>query len=227
MHTKEKREENKSRGEILPVPCRVCHGITRHEVLFSIDIFGEDTRWDYYYTDTYQIIKCLGCESVSFRHNHNNSEEEYVVDENSNGVPVDHEEIYPPSVVGRGQLKNLHFLPYGVSDVYFETHKALCNKQPILAGIGIRALIEAVCKEKQSAGANLKIKIDSLVTLGVLTTDGAKILHGMRMLGNEAAHQVKPHSEENLGIAMDVVENLIMSVYILPKVAEGIISNDS
>lgn len=226
MDIREKREENKSKGEVFPVPCHLCHGTTRHEVLFSVDIFGEDTRWSYYYTDTYQIIKCLGCESVSFRHNHTNSEDEDI-DENFTHTPVDHEEIYPPRVVGRSQLRNLHLLPCGVSDVYLETHRALCNKQPILAGIGIRALIEAVCKEKQSAGINLKNKIDSLVALGVLTLDGAKILHNMRLLGNVAAHQVKPYSEEKLGIAMDVVENLIMSVYILPKIAEGIIKSDS
>jgi len=38
----------------------------------------------------------------------------------------------------------------------------------------------------------------------------------MRILGNEAAHEVKPHSEETLNLAMDVVEHMLNDVYILP-----------
>jgi hypothetical protein len=44
----------------------------------------------------------------------------------------------------------------------------------------------------------------------------------MRDLGNEAAHNIRPHSDETLRIAMDVVENLLQSVYILPKIAQGL-----
>lgn len=52
--------------------------------------------------------------------------------------------------------------------------------------------------------------------LEVLTKSEAEMLHGMRMLGNTAAHEVKPHSETMLGDAMDVVEHLLTNVYILP-----------
>ena len=51
---------------------------------------------------------------------------------------------------------------------------------------------------------------------GVLTHMGAETLHSMRILGNEAAHEVKPHSEETLNLAMDVVEHMLNDVYILP-----------
>jgi Domain of unknown function (DUF4145) len=42
---------------------------------------------------------------------------------------------------------------------------ALCSKLPILAGVGIRALIEAVCHDKSAQGSDLRKKIDSLVDL--------------------------------------------------------------
>jgi hypothetical protein len=125
-------------------------------------------------------------------------------------------ELYPSRVAGRHKLRQAYFLPPVVARIYDETHAALCNKQPILAGIGIRALVETVCKEKNASGANLEARIDNLVALGVLTQAGAETLHSMRILGNVAAHEVKPHSEETLNLAMDVVEHLLNDVYILP-----------
>jgi hypothetical protein len=44
-----------------------------------------------------------------------------------------------------------------------------------------------------------------------------KSLHKIRTLGNAAAHEVKPHTEKQLRLAMDVIEHLLTDVYILPK----------
>jgi hypothetical protein len=65
----------------------------------------------------------------------------------------------------------------------------------------------------------LEAKIDSLVNLGVLTSEGAIILHKVRTLGNNAAHEVKPHTSEQLNLALDVAEHLLKGVYILPYFA--------
>jgi hypothetical protein len=40
-------------------------------------------------------------------------------------------------------------------------------------------------------------------------------------LGSAAAHEVKPHSDKQLGLAMDIVEHLLRDVYILPKQVEA------
>jgi hypothetical protein len=145
-----------------------------------------------------------------------NSEDMFDDEEEGISYPILQVELYPSRVVGRNKLRQDHFLPAAVSRIYDETHAALCNKQPILAGVGVRALVETVCKEKSAEGFNLENKIDDLVTKGVLTNSGAEILHGLRIIGNVAAHQVKPHSEQQLSLAMDVVEHLLMDVYILP-----------
>ena len=92
--------------------------------------------------------------------------------------------------------------------------------QPVLSGIGIRALIETTTKERNANGKDLMEKINDLVTQGVLTKDGADILHKLRVLGNKAAHEVKPHSTDQLDLAMDVIEHLLKGVYILPHHAK-------
>lgn len=76
-------------------------------------------------------------------------------------------------------------------------------------------------RRKNAVGSNLLQKIDALTVKGVLTPAGTGILHKIRTLGNAAAHEVKPHSEKQLGLAMDVIEHLLTDVYILPKQVEA------
>jgi hypothetical protein len=80
-------------------------------------------------------------------------------------------------------MKDNHLLPASVQRIYDESIKAINKDQPVLTGIGIRVLVEVV-----ATGSNLSGRINSLVSLGVLTPDGAAILHTIRTLGNDAAH---------------------------------------
>lgn len=217
---------NKTQNEERRLPCGRCNVKTRHKVLQSVDVEGEDPDWPYNFTDNYQIVQCQGCDEISFRKCHMNSEDVFFDEDEGVGYPILKEELYPSRVVGRPKLRQGHFLPSAVSRIYDETHAALCNKQPILAGVGVRALIEAVCKEESATGRDLEKKIDDLVTKGVLTRNGAEILHGLRIIGNVAAHEVKPHTEEQLNLAMDVVEHLLTDVYILPAATDKLPKRD-
>lgn len=164
---------NKSQNEEHWIPCGQCHAETKHKVLLSADINGSE-NWGqdhtYWWADQYQIVQCLGCETISFRKCLENSEDEDC-DEIGNPIPAQKVEVYPSRVAGRHQLSETDWLPFDVARIYNETHSALCSKMPILAGIGIRAVIEAICKEKAVAGKNLEEKIDNLVSMGVLTKD--------------------------------------------------------
>ncbi len=118
-------------------------------------------------------------------------------------------------------MRDAHFLPYGVSQIYRETVDALASAQPILCGIGIGVLIEAVCDEQQAAGNTLQDKIDALAVMRVLSAKDAEFLHELRFLRNEAAHRAKPHTPSQLALAMDIVERLLQGVYILDARAKG------
>ena len=223
--TTEKIEINKSQNKEYLIPCSQCHVETSHKVLLSADVKGCFLPADIDYWEQHQIVQCLGCKSISFRKNTGNSEDYSHIQEPDGSYDMiynEQEEIYPSRIAGRGIINKSWLLPPSVLKIYNETHSALSNKLPILAGVGTRILIEAICKEKNATGSNLKNKIDSLVKLGTLTQAGSEILHTMRDLGNESAHNIKPHSDETLRIALDVVENLLQSVYILPKIANDL-----
>lgn len=215
-----KIELNRSEGKEYFLPCSRCSNETKHKTLCSADYRGTATDWDFDWCEVHQIVQCLGCESLSFRKSSSNSESVCQVGEDE--WEVDEKvELFPPRISGRKNLQNTQMLPIDSKRIYDEVKLALSISQPTLAGIGIRALVETVCKEKNATGLNLENKIDDLVTKGVLTNEGAEILHGLRFLGNEAAHEGKPHSEAVLSVAFDVVENLLTNAYILPKVAAG------
>jgi hypothetical protein len=201
------------------VLCAKCTGQTTHKVLASVNVDGQDghDRHQFFWSERYQTIQCLGCKTISFRKQWEDSES---YDRGYNGELVADvsEALYPPRLAGlRGLGMERHMLPSIVIEIYDETLTALSNSQPVLAGIGLRALLEAVCKEKKAAGSNLNDKIDALVTQAVLTPSGATLLHKIRSLGNAAAHEATPHTDSQLSLAMSVVEHLLQDVYILPE----------
>ncbi len=220
----ETMEFNKTQNKEIWLSCGSCFVETCHKVSLSIDLDGSIETHDVDYSNSYQIVQCQGCKGFSFRQCSFYSEPDGFDDELGENVYYTSktENLYPSRVAGRRELNSKQFLPVQVKIIYEETLSALSNKLQVLAGIGIRALIETVCKDKQSVGKNLEARIDSLVTLGVLTCEGAEILHSLRILGNEAAHEVKPHSESKLGTAMDVVEHLLSGVYILPTLSKNL-----
>ena len=189
-------------------------------MLAAVDVIGEEGGGAYDWHDKHQLIQCRGCKSLSYRIASSNSED-YDVDEEGVRYYIQTEKLYPPRMVGsKGFGDEAIFLPEKVRKIYDETLTALSINAPILAAIGLRALLEAVCKAKDAEGKDLFAKIDSLVEKRVLTPAGATILHKIRTLGNEAAHEVKPHSERQLSVAFDIVEHLLKDVFILPKLAE-------
>lgn len=219
MAEKIEREHNKSQNEKIVVPCAKCSGKTNHVVLLSADISGEENSVDYYWSESYQIIQCRGCQTISFRTESSNSED---YDEVEGGWQhAIYESLYPSRIKGRAGIGNeIHYLPTNVHRIYQETLSALNNNLPVLTGVGLRALVEAVCKEKMAQGNNLFEQIGDLVKKNVLTPTGESILHKIRTLGNKAAHEVKPHDDKQLALAMDVIEHLLKDVYILPKMVE-------
>ena len=194
------------------LPCMRCVGETRHTVRAAADLHGEADRQDdtFYWLTTNQLLECGGCGQITYRRAYSDSD----------GGGADDEEwedskLYPPRVAGRRALPDSWMIEPRVRQIYKETSDAIAAGSPILAGIGLRAILETVCQQKSAQGSNLLAKIDDLVTKQVLTPNGAAVLHQIRTLGNSAAHEVQPHSDKQLELAMDVIEHLLEDVYII------------
>jgi hypothetical protein len=210
---------NDTQGEEVSIPCTKCLGKTFHQIELSIDkTLGEWTEGGYFsWISHYQIVRCKGCKTISFR---------VISYDPDAGKEIGnkwqctiYEELYPFRIENKIGIidEELFLLPRNVQRIYKETLQALNGKSPILTGIGLRALVEIICKDKNASGKDLCQKINDLTIQKILTPASADILHKIRTLGNDAAHEVKPHNEKQLALAMDIVEHLIKDVYILPK----------
>jgi len=211
-----KFNDGKTVGETREVVCRRCDQQTNHAVRGSV-MYSWSTQ-DIQGVDIYEIIQCKGCDALSFRIGSSNSEDFDVVDDEM--IHPETEEIYPSRLMGRTEMEDIYSLPEKIRTLYKETHAAMSTKHRILSGMGIRALIEAVCLEEKADGKNLEKRIDDLVTKGVLTKRNAEVLHKTRFLGNRAAHEIYAAKDTELEVAFDVVENLLETVYVIPDKAE-------
>jgi hypothetical protein len=67
---------------------------------------------------------------------------------------------------------------------------------------------------------NLQGRIAGLQEKGLLTESSAKTLHEHRFLGNSAVHELTRTSEDELRLALEIVEHILEQLYELPEKAQ-------
>ena len=157
-------------------------------------------------------MQCAGCDRVCYRTESSDSES-YDIDEFGNWIPCIGIETYPATNEGLGTIENIYELPYEIQKIYNETIKSITDGCYTLAGIGLRAIIEAICNHENIQGRDLNIRINKLVTNGFISKDDASKLHAIRFIGNDAAHEIKAPLNNQIIIALKIIQHLISTKY--------------
>jgi hypothetical protein len=199
--------------------CASCKRNTHHTVVHEL-VDGPDDPDDYPLFRYYQIVQCNGCDRVSFR-KQTLDHAELVEDEHGQYGPSETIEVYPRFLGDHRGLNRLHVVPQVVRDIYQETINAAKEGALTLAGIGFRAVIEAICNDRAIKGKDLQKRIAGLVKEGWITAMEADRLHAIRFLGNDAAHDIKSPPLASLHVVLRIVEHLIENIYILDSEAQG------
>ena len=137
----ETQEENRYKGREHWLACQRCVGETRHVVRGSVDTMESDDDIDVRVWNSFQVVECAGCGWLSFRHQYGSSENE----DNEKPLAM----LYPARLAGEKPLEHANHLPPQVRRIYEEAHAAMRSQLDILAAIGIRALVEAVCSHEE------------------------------------------------------------------------------
>ncbi len=208
-------------------PCKKCSLETNHKVVACYTENGSDDCGGGHSVDwaeENQIIQCLGCEEISFRVCSTNSEE-YEHDYDSNELyHIPTVTYYPGRVLGSKVIDHW-LLPWGIGGIYKEARTAVENELFIIGGIAIRVLLESICTDVKAKGRNLEVKIDDLHARSLVTKEGVETLHKIRLLGNRAAHKAQAHSKDQLLLALEVIEHILIGTYIIPERAKAIFKN--
>lgn len=243
----EKVELNKSQGEKFKAFCATCESDTNHEAVQSVDVSGsevfhygpnENDQASIDWSDRYQVIKCLGCDTFSFRHRNwfSEAQEYYGPDDYHDGTTV---RLYPQRGKHVLAAKDFYNVPKNLRGIYKEVITCFNNESPVLCAAGLRASIEGLCAAngvgdgpvelKKSDGTveikrknNLEGKISGLHEKGLLTKRNAELLHEHRYIGNDAVHELSRPSDSDLKIAIEIVEHMFESLYEIPEKAEAL-----
>lgn len=197
------------------VVCNTCNHRTWHKIIFSQvfttsaydgyggdDYLGEiESKWD--------LLQCLGCGTPSVRMmiENENDEHPYVA-------------FYPERTISHHTAKYYVHLPDNLSHLYFEVVNTYNQGNLILCAAGIRALLEGICvnkgiyeglNEKGKITKSLEGKINGLTSL--VPPNIVKNLHGLRFLGNQALHELDVPDNNEVRLAITVIEDIMNIIY--------------
>lgn len=217
-------------NKILRNYCSFCKNETKHTILFERIFEGDFQEYKIHK----QTVECLGCEYVSFRIEEHAfwdiNPDAFYYNEDDEEIEIEGEEKYkidietfPYNLTGHSQLKNLYNVPNQIRSVYDQTILAFKGKSYLLAGVGFRAIIEAICIQEKIKGRNLEIKINNLAKNRLITERESERLHTIRFLGNDSVHEMEIPKEGKLFLVLDIIENLLKNLYILDKEAKSIL----
>jgi hypothetical protein len=210
-------KENISKNQTIRTHCNNCGRDMNHQILMDYCEIGEcildsdfdirHGRIDYTanFRNDYQIVKCAGCDTVSYRSFNYFSEYQ---DIDNDGT---WEERFP---VPRSRTeKEFKHLPSILAKIYHEVITIYNSNGFILCAAGIRAILEGICKGKGIIDGNLDQKIKNMCGKGFITQQHENILHKLRFLGNEALHELQVPTKKEIDAAMDIIEHIIEDLY--------------
>jgi hypothetical protein len=189
--------------------CNVCGGERNHDILHS-----EPTRWDddaqgICGGDTYETLKCCGCEAVKLLHVSWFSED----DEPSITY-------FPPAVFRRHPKWFVDLIDKVPPDNDFvvillnEVYVALHNDLTSLATMGVRALLEKVMISQSGDLGSFAAHVRKFEELGHLSKKQRERLDAILDAGHAAMHRLYSPKSNDVITLLDIAENIIESVFL-------------
>ena len=197
--------------------CGMCRRDTNHHVLHTFtkkSDFHDQSLWQ----ETHYFAQCAGCDAHCYAIA-TDTEDTW---NSYTGEMESIWKIFPAPFEGRRLMENNHLLPSSVTAIYREVIEAINIKLSLLAAMGLRALIEAICNECHIAKSSLNKRIDELAAEGVLSTNQATTLHTLRFLGNHAAHEITKAQPGEILAALEIAESMLKSIYVVPHLANQV-----
>jgi hypothetical protein len=185
--------------------CNTCRHITNHGVLHSQKASGSDAEEGVWWETTFDMLDCLGCAEVTLRRSLVFSEDE--------GVRTT---FYPPRA-SRWIPKWQYSLSPEMSELLVEIYAALEADSRRLAMMGARTAIETAMISKVGDCGTFADNLQALEENGFLSKTNRKYLEAALDAGNAAAHRAHHPTLKQLDTVMDIVENLLHSMFVLAK----------
>ncbi len=191
--------------------CNECLGSRNHEILFT-----EKSSWfleDYGFSgnDTYEMLKCGGCDNIILRHTSLFSEN-----------PEPSVYFYPPAMSRKEPKwlndmsgKNAHLAKQLLKEIYV----GLQNNAKLIATMGIRSLLEYAMINSVGDQGTFGRNLSEFANKGFISNKQRDILSAVLEAGHATTHRAFNPSEKDLDTCIDITEHVMQTVYVHPEKA--------
>jgi hypothetical protein len=198
----------KNTSKIERVHCNGCRQRTEHRLLKTVTHYDQTEAEDSWST-TFDMLECCGCKDAMLRRTFVFNAEEPAV-------------RYFPPLISRHSPSWQYNLPQDIAAVLDEVYRSLDADNRSLPMMGARALVDMLIVKKVGDVGSFKQKLEKFATDGFIGTAQVEILDAALDAGSAAAHRGHTPSFEQVNAVMDIVENLLKAVYVLPDMAESL-----
>jgi hypothetical protein len=204
-------------GSRKSIRCNTCNWQTNHELRAIQISHNDDADGDYdrnnpfsqpsWWIDTeYRLWACLGCDTAVLE-----------IVEIYNGIGYQSFSTYYPSRKS-DHLVPKHFvqLDKKLQAIYREIIESYNAQLKITCSMGLRALIEGICIDKgitDKDAFGLEAKLGKLGEKGLMPNNIVDSLYSFKFIGDDAAHRLEAPSQQELKLAIDVMEDLLNFLY--------------
>jgi len=91
--------------------------------------------------------------------------------------------------------------------------------------MGARTLIDMLMVEKVGDVGTFDAKLKQLEGMGVISSRNREVLSAALDVGNAAIHRGHTPDPDDVNAVIDIVENLLQAVYVLPGMAQRLRTN--
>jgi len=185
-------------------PCSSCVRKTSHDVLFKIRQ-GDDEEEET--IDVYELLRCRGCSTISMASHHFWKSDESVAHR------------YYPSPISRKEPDWIALLALGdkkevdLNRLLKEVYQAVDGGQNRLAAMGIRALLEQVMILKVGELPTFEKKLDDFQERGYVSLIQRDAMRATLDVGDAAMHRAFKPTEQDLKVALDIVEGILAPIF--------------
>ena len=221
----------------LEFECRGCRSTTKHRTLKEYrrardvpwdpdDEEDEGPPLDYSETETWSILACLGCGSVSFRREFrgiSTDPDGKVVEEFSEHIV----EIFPrrPFITLPKGVAGLEAILSGMPDEIRQTLVEVADAMPALprlAAMGLRTVVDLALTDQVGDRGGFRDKLDEAVKKELIGVRQRQILDSIVEFGHASSHRGHLPSVKTVLTAFKIVAALLEALYLHPKGAAEI-----
>ncbi|KAB1082236.1 DUF4145 domain-containing protein [Neorhizobium galegae] len=217
-------EARKREAIAMKVDCNECGPARNAHVRASYstsDTDDDGTSW----TDTWEILECCGCNSISARRAFWFSEHDTLSQASDGRMLVERgvtETFYPGRSRRRRPAWTQKVSDPVLAKLFNELYKALAADLLIVSSICARTLFDAASTLKVGDAGNFKQKIDALVAQDMMSAADKEAVEAMTDAGNASAHRGYEPSFEQLMHIIDIVEGFIERQFYYPDIARSL-----